>query len=77
MLKCNHAPLVVARSVLLAKAIGQQDFSTDDLEAKAPSLACQELHEAVQTLGVSSGVTVSEVIEDSMAIRNLRTSYRQ
>jgi hypothetical protein len=44
-----------------SQAICQQDFCSDDLEAKASPFVGQNLHETIQTLGISSSHMVSEV----------------
>ncbi len=58
---------VIAGARCFSQAVRQQHFGTDDFKAKAPSFAGQELHEAVQTFGVSGGHAVSKVVKNGVA----------
>jgi hypothetical protein len=60
--------LVIGRTVNFSQSVRQQDFGANDLEAKASAFMGQNLHEAIQTLGVPGGYTVSEVSEDRISI---------
>lgn len=68
MLRCNHSLFGIRWPVLLAKAIGQQDFCSDDFKAETSSFPCKELHKPVQTLGISGGGAVSEVVKNGVSI---------
>lgn len=66
---CTDFPfLVITRAVKFTQAIGEQHLCSDDLEAKASALPGQQLHESVQTFGISGGVAISKVIEYRLPI---------
>lgn len=68
MLKHSHPLLVVAWPLWLAESISEQDFGADDLEAKSTSFVGQNLHETIQTLGISSSHTVFEVGKNGISV---------
>lgn len=68
MLRQSHLLFVVAWPLQLTKSISEQDFGTNNLEAKASAFMGQNLHETIQTLSVSGGYTVSEVGKDRISV---------
>jgi hypothetical protein len=57
-----HPVFPVSWPRYFSESIGQQNFSADGFKAVAASHALGQFHQAVQTLGISGGVTVGEVV---------------
>lgn len=68
---------VITRTRCFPQSIGEQHFGSDDFKAEASSFPGQKLHESVQTLGISGGVSIGEVVEDGITVVFNRQRERQ